>query len=197
MRHAQFAGDARELLHGVIRRADDAGGEEQPFDIVSAIEIDCQRHDLFHREAGARHVRGGAVDAIGAIEQAGIGEGGSSEARCIAHPVHRHGRCRCLRWSRGRLLPCHQRPARNAAARPMMRRSIIFRGISEEGEFGGDIKLGHGKSKCSYFVLIAMELSVNCGKVPQVSQPCRVPACESAVMTPRSSASPRNRPMKG
>ena len=62
------------LLHRVVGIADDAGGEEQAFDIVAAVEIERQLDDFRDGEAGARHVGRGAVDAIEAVEIAGIGQ---------------------------------------------------------------------------------------------------------------------------
>jgi hypothetical protein len=53
---AQGAGDADHVAHGVVRRADDAGGKEQPLDVVAAIEVEGEGHHLLGREAGAGNV---------------------------------------------------------------------------------------------------------------------------------------------
>ncbi len=70
----QLARDRDNLLHGVVRAADDAGRQEQPLDIVAAIEVERQLHHFIDGEARALHVGRGAVDAIQAIEVAGIGQ---------------------------------------------------------------------------------------------------------------------------
>jgi hypothetical protein len=65
---AQGLGDPDQMLHGVIRRADDAGREEQALDVVALVELDRERHDLLDREAGAGDVRGASIDAIRAVK---------------------------------------------------------------------------------------------------------------------------------
>ena len=70
----QFSRDGHDLFHRVVRVLDDARRQEQALDIIAAIEVERQRHDLVDGEAGALHVARGAVDAIQAIEVAGIGE---------------------------------------------------------------------------------------------------------------------------
>jgi hypothetical protein len=57
MLFAKRARHADHLLHGVVGAPDDAGGQEQPFDIVAAIEIERQLHHLVDGEARPRHVR--------------------------------------------------------------------------------------------------------------------------------------------
>jgi hypothetical protein len=44
MLFAQQPGHADQLLHGVVRRADDAGAEEQPADAVAPVEIQGQAY---------------------------------------------------------------------------------------------------------------------------------------------------------
>ena len=63
-----------ELLHGVAGAFDDAGGEEQPFDVIAAIETERQVHHFLRREPRAPHVRAFAVDAVMAIEHAVVGQ---------------------------------------------------------------------------------------------------------------------------
>src|SRR5690606_26556499 len=63
-------GYAVELLHGVVRRTNDAGAEKQPADAITTVEIQRQRHHLFRGKAGARHIAGAAVDAVLAVVQA-------------------------------------------------------------------------------------------------------------------------------
>src|SRR5690606_657978 len=59
--------------HGLIRRADDAGGQEQTFYIVAAIEFEGERDDLLHGEPRPLDIAGYPVDAIGAVEDAEVG----------------------------------------------------------------------------------------------------------------------------
>ena len=70
---AQGAGDADQLLHRVVGRADDAGGEEQALDVVALVEFERQPSRPPRRVKRARGgVRGAAVDAIGAVVEAPI-----------------------------------------------------------------------------------------------------------------------------
>ena len=41
---AQRACDADQLLHRVVRVADDAGGQKQSFDVVALVKVQCQPH---------------------------------------------------------------------------------------------------------------------------------------------------------
>ena len=69
---AQRAGDLDQLLHRVVRRGDDARGEEQALDIVALVECERELHHLFRREARAADVRALPVDAIMAVEDAAV-----------------------------------------------------------------------------------------------------------------------------
>ena len=67
-------GDLRQLLHGGIRAADDAGAQEQPLDAIAPIEGERQSDHLLDPEAGAADVAGAAVDTVEAVVSAGIGQ---------------------------------------------------------------------------------------------------------------------------
>ncbi|MDR6956625.1 hypothetical protein J2W43_000588 [Pseudomonas brassicacearum] len=63
-----------QLLHGVIRRTNDAGAQEQTTDAVAAIKIQGQPHHLLRREAGPWHIAGATVDTVLAVVQAEVGQ---------------------------------------------------------------------------------------------------------------------------
>ena len=63
-----------QLLHGVVGRADHAGAEEQPFDVVAAVEVHGQVNDFVRRHGGAGDIVGAAVETVGAVVDAGVGE---------------------------------------------------------------------------------------------------------------------------
>ncbi len=71
---AQLPGHLHHLLHGVVRIADDAAGEEQPLDVVALVEVQGERDHLVHAEARAWHIAGHAIDAIGAVVDAEVGQ---------------------------------------------------------------------------------------------------------------------------
>ena len=71
---AEGAGDFDELLHGVVGRLDDAGGEEEAFDVVALVEVEGEVDDFLRGEAGAAYVGGDAVDAEDAVVGAEVGE---------------------------------------------------------------------------------------------------------------------------
>ena len=71
---AQAPRHFHQLLHGVVAIADDAAGEEQPFDVVALVELQRQPHHLGGGEARARDVARNAVDAVGAVVDAEIGQ---------------------------------------------------------------------------------------------------------------------------
>jgi hypothetical protein len=68
----QGADDADHVAHSVVRALDDAGGEEQALDVVAAVELEGEAHDLLGGEAGAAHIRRHAVHAVGAVEDAEV-----------------------------------------------------------------------------------------------------------------------------
>ena len=61
------------LFGCVVRAAQDTRGEEQPLDIVAAVELDRQLGQLLRREGGAARVVRAAVDAVAAVVDAGVG----------------------------------------------------------------------------------------------------------------------------
>lgn len=86
---AQYPRHLDELVHRVIGVLDDAGGEEQPLDIVAPVEIEREVDHLLRGEASARDVRALAVDAVVAIEDAVVGQQDLQERD--AAPVRRIG----------------------------------------------------------------------------------------------------------
>ena len=71
---AEGSRDLDELLHGVVGRLDDAGGEEETFDVVALVEVESKLDDFFGGEAGAADVGGDAIDAEDAVVSTEIGE---------------------------------------------------------------------------------------------------------------------------
>ncbi|MPL99232.1 hypothetical protein SDC9_45449 [bioreactor metagenome] len=63
-----------ELYHGVVRRTDDGGAEKEPFDIVSPVHLDGQVREFPGSEGGPRDVGAPPVHAVGAVENAVVGE---------------------------------------------------------------------------------------------------------------------------
>jgi hypothetical protein len=71
---SEGAGHLDELLHGVVGRLDDAGGEEETFDVVALVEVEGEVDDLLWGKAGAAYIGGDAVDAEDAVVGAEVGE---------------------------------------------------------------------------------------------------------------------------
>src|SRR5690606_20997069 len=71
---AQRLGDAHQLFHGRIGALEDARAEKQPFDEVAPVEIQRQRDDFLHGEAGALHVVTAPGHAVGAVVHADVGK---------------------------------------------------------------------------------------------------------------------------
>ena len=71
---AQGAGDLVDLLHGVVGIADDAGAEEEAFDVVALVEVEGELDHFLRGKACARGVAGASIDAVVAIVNAGVGE---------------------------------------------------------------------------------------------------------------------------
>ena len=61
-------------LGRVIGRFQDARAEEEAFYVVAPIELDSEIGELFGRKRGTGHLVAAAVDAIGAIVDADVGE---------------------------------------------------------------------------------------------------------------------------
>lgn len=64
MRRAQLARDLNELFHRVVRVPNDAGAQEQAFDVVALVEVEREVHDFIDAEACSRNVALNAIDAI-------------------------------------------------------------------------------------------------------------------------------------
>ena len=71
---AEGACDGDDLFHGVVCIADDAGAEEEAFDVVAFVEVEGEFDDFVGGEGGAADVAGAAVDAVVAVVDAGVGE---------------------------------------------------------------------------------------------------------------------------
>ena len=70
---AQQGERAHHELGGVVGVADDPGAEEQPLDVVAAVERDGELRQLARRERCARHLVRGSVHAVGAVVHAHVG----------------------------------------------------------------------------------------------------------------------------
>ena len=71
---AQVAGHAHHAFHRVVGVTDDARGEEQPLDVVAAVEFDGQLGEFVGGEGGPTDVVAAPVDAVGAVEDADVRE---------------------------------------------------------------------------------------------------------------------------
>ena len=65
---------ADHQLRGVVRAAVYAGGEEEPLDIVPAVELDGEIRQLLWGEGGPLGLVAAAVDAVFAVVHAAVGE---------------------------------------------------------------------------------------------------------------------------
>ena len=63
-----------QLLHRVVRVADDAGAEKQALDIVAAVEVERELYDFLDSEARSLRIARAAVDAIETVVDAEVGE---------------------------------------------------------------------------------------------------------------------------
>ena len=67
-------GDTHEPFHGIVRIADNAGTEEQAFDIIATVKFHSQFYQFRDGKRGAREVVAAAVHAVGTIVDAIIGK---------------------------------------------------------------------------------------------------------------------------
>ena len=74
MDSAEVLGNAHQTFHRVIGITHHPTAQEKPFDIVAAIELHGEVYKLGHRQRGTRQVVAAAVDAVGTIVNAIIGE---------------------------------------------------------------------------------------------------------------------------
>ncbi len=136
---AQGARDLHDLLHGEVRRADDAGGKEQAFDVIAPVKIERQLHHFLYREPCALHAGGDAVDAINAVENAIVREQHFQQRHTAPVRRERVANAHSIDGSepfavaRVALLPA----AAGAG-------SVVFRGVGEDGKLGGKF---HGRRK--------------------------------------------------
>ena len=71
---SQCARDSHHLLHRVVGIADDAGAEEESFDVIAPVKIERELDHFFRREARARHIARNAIDAVKAVVDAVVRE---------------------------------------------------------------------------------------------------------------------------
>ena len=143
MRHPQLARDAHHVPHRLIRRTDDAGGEEQPLDIVAPVEFQHQAHHLLDAEAGALDIGRHAVDAIGAVVDAEVRHQ-DLEQRDAA-PVRRIGMADAHPLGRSQAPRPGIAPGRPAGGAG----GVVFRGIRQDGELFHQAASGHAFMICS------------------------------------------------
>ncbi len=129
---AQLFRGQDQLLHGVIGRADDPGGEEQALDVVALVELDRKGDDFLDREARSGDVRGAPVDAIGAIEQAVVRQQDFQQRH--AAPVGRVGVANAVR---GRAKPVLARRPFRRARRGAGR--IVLGGVGQNAQLFGEL----------------------------------------------------------
>ena len=134
MLFAQQLRHPHQLLHGVVRRTNDAGTEKQPADAVAPVEIEGQRHHFLGGEACTRHIAGAAVDAILAIVKAEVGQQNlqqrhATPVRCVAvanaHAIGRAQAALALGAALGR-----------AAARAG---GVVLGGVGEDAQLVDDL----------------------------------------------------------
>ena len=87
MRLAQRSHHSHELFHGVVRRAKDAGAQKQALDVVAAVKVEREVHDLLRREGCSGNVARKPVDAEDAIVDAMVREENFQERHAAAIEV--------------------------------------------------------------------------------------------------------------
>src|SRR5690606_7801444 len=127
---AQQPGDADQLFHGVVGRADDAGAEEQPADAVALVEIQGQPHHFLRGKARTRHVAGTTVDAVLAVVQAEVGQQDLQQG--YAAPVRRVAVAYAHAVGRADAILAPGAALRGAAAGAG---GVVLGGVGENGEF--------------------------------------------------------------
>ena len=130
-----LAQDAQRLDHEldrVVCVAHDPAGQEQPLDVVAAVEADGQVRQLARGEGGARDIVGTTVDAVGAIASASVAHEHFEQGD--ATPIGRE-RMAQARTARRAQLPAPARPVQ--AARSTGR--VIFGGVGEHFELSQNI----------------------------------------------------------
>ena len=144
---AQVAGHADHALHRIVGIADDARREEKPLDVVAAIELDGQFGQFARREGGARNVVAAAVDAVGAVVDADVGEHDLQQRDAAS--VGREGVADAP--PRGAAHPARTMLARHAARSA---RNVVFGRLGQHLEFfehrllhGGKLSLFSGKTE--------------------------------------------------
>ena len=136
----QKAQSLDHALGGIVRIAQDAAGEEQPLDIIAAVELDGQLRQLSGREGGAAGVVTAAVDAVFAVIHAAVGhehlqqgDAAAVSGKAVAAAGHRGG---CIADLAG------LKAAADAAGSTG---GIIFGGVRENGQLFQKI---HVRRRC-------------------------------------------------
>src|SRR4029078_4480102 len=84
MHASQCSSDVDQLLHRVVRPANDSRAEEQPFDVMAAIDLQSQPNDFIGCETRATNAARFAIDAVRAIVDAVVGEENLEEGNAAA-----------------------------------------------------------------------------------------------------------------
>ena len=165
---AQLLRHQDHLLHGVVGRADDARGEKQALDIVALVELDRERHHLVDGELRPLHVGRAPIDAIGAVEQAVIGEQDLEQG--YAAPVRRVGVADA--GSHRRTQAAHIRLALGRAGGGAG--GIVFRRVRQDAQLPAKL-LVHGSSAQLFSFCSSMKMGRwrGPGKGREVARPAR------------------------
>ena len=136
---AQRLGHQRQLLLRVVGVSDHAGGEEQALDVVALVDVQRQPHHLFDGEAGAGHVGADAVDAVGAVEHAEVGQQDLEQAH--APTVGRVGMAHAHAARRG----AHAPPVARVALGPARRGAtgVVLRRVRQDRQLLAQVQRDH------------------------------------------------------
>ena len=139
----------------------------RPFDVVALVELEGEGDDLLDREAGARGVGGAAVDAIGAVVEAPVGQqdlqqrDAAAVGRIGVADAHAAGRAEA-----------------GLAARALRRAGggaggVVLGGVGEDAQLRGKLRV---HNRCSSYVLVADNPSGGHGCVTATSKLGHQPA---------------------
>ena len=118
----------------------------RPFDVVALVELEREGDDLLDGEAGARGVGGAAVDAIGAVVEAPVGQqdlqqrDAAAVGRIGVADAHAAGRAEA-----------------GLAARALRRAGggaggVVLGGVGKDAQLRGELRV---HNRCSSYVLVA------------------------------------------
>lgn len=131
----QGLGHPGQAFHGRVGAAGDPRREKQPFDVIALVEFKRDGDHFFNGKGGAGNVIAAAVDAVGAVVLAIIGQQNleQGDATAVIGPAvadAAHGRA--AQAAGGRFPP-------RAAGRAG---SVVAGGFAENGDFAGKIHTG-------------------------------------------------------